>query len=141
MNKTIKLKRWYRGLFIFTRDICCCPYILSDKSLSWGWMELPWGYWCLDENLLTKPFAAMIDLFLDCWDFWLGMHTGHPDEDVLLDSSISETSHWRWIAWPQLKIRIPELTEFFVRGQLQTQHTRLLRAYPWEAPFLSKLIV
>jgi len=58
-------------------------------------MVLPWGYWRFDENLLTKPFIAKIDLFRDCWNLLLGMHRGHPDEDPLLGASISETSHWR----------------------------------------------
>jgi hypothetical protein len=132
-----------RFVHIFTRDICCCPpYIFSDKSLSWWWwLVLPWGNWRLDENLLTKPFSVIIDLFLDFWGFWIGIHTGHPDEDALLDDSTSEASQWRWIAWPQLKIRIPLVTEFFVRRQLHIQHTELLGANPWEAPFLSKVMV
>lgn len=59
---------------------------------------------------------------------FLVIQTGQPDEDDDDDVSLSDTSHCRCVAWPQLKTRTQRVEKVLVRGQLHIQQSKLLGA-------------
>lgn len=119
------------------------PYIFSKLSTSGGACKgkVPRDLFDLDEALPTNLFSTSIGFPTDLWRFFLGTHIGQPEDEPPNEDSLSWGSQLTCIAWPQAKTWILELWLLFITGPLHTQHVRLRGAYPWEAPFFSKLMV